>query len=180
MRRLTFFVIAMLSMTTLAGCTVKKEIKQATPTAAATTTPEATASAVAGLDPATSQSVSDGVCATQIPDDWASSGNGRGFTSSGARFILFGNYLAGDSEWTAAVNIIATVAAGAHAETHATADSISYAAADGTSYEIRRRIGNRYCDFSVTSTTPASDEEHATWLAVGASMTAVSEATATS
>jgi hypothetical protein len=179
MRRFAFFVVAMLSMSTLAGCTVKKEAKQET-TVASTPTPNASAPAISGLNPATSQSVSDGVCATLIPDDWASSGNGRGFTASGARFILFGNYLAGDNEWTGAVNIIATVAAAVHAESHASADSISYAASDGTSYEIRRRIGDRYCDFSVTSSSPASAYERAAWLAVGASMTAASEATATS
>ena len=122
----------------------------------------------------------NGICAMLVPDDWASSGNGRGFTASGARFTLFGNYLAGDSEWTAAVNIIATVAAGAHAESHAAADAISYATSNGASYEIRRRIGDRYCDFSVAASTPASDEERAIWVAVGASMTAASDATATS
>jgi hypothetical protein len=164
----------------LSGCSFESDGKK-TPTAVSTAAPPpgATASAIAGLNPATSQSITDGICTTLIPDDWASSGNGRGFTPSGARFILFGNMLENDAEWTAAENIIATVAAGQHAKPQTSADSITYLSDDGTSYEVRKRIDNRYCDFSVTASSPVSDDEHAVWVAVGASMAGASEATAT-
>ena len=180
MKRFGLLAVTCLSLVLLGGCSVESDGKK-TPTAVLTPTPPpgSTASATVGLNPATSQTISDGICTTLIPDDWASSGNGRGFTPSGARFILFGNVLANDAEWSAAVNIIATVAAGQHAKAQTTADSITYLSDDGTTYEVRRRVGNRYCDFSVTSSSPVSDEEHAAWLAVGASMGAATQATET-
>jgi hypothetical protein len=190
MKGLVRFTAMLVALVTLVGCSFKHESGNATsPAATATTAPPiATATAAtaappvataAGLNPATSQTISDGICSTLIPDAWTNSGNGRGFTASGARFILFGNLISGDSEWSAAVNIIATVAAGQGAKPHETAGSISYQTSDGTSFEIRRRINDRYCDFSVMSTSAASADEQAVWQGVGASMTAAPAAEAT-
>lgn len=180
MKRFSLLVVTGLALVMLGGCSFDSDGKK-TPTAAATVTPPpgSTASAIAGLNPATSQSITDGICTALIPDDWASSGNGRGFTPSGGRFILFGNILANDAEWAAAENIIATVAAGQHAKPQTSADSIAFLSDDGTTYEVRKRIDNRYCDFSVAASSPVSGDEHAVWVAVGASMTAASEATET-
>lgn len=178
MRRLLRLSAISITLFALVGCSFKHESGNATaPAATATAAPPV--STVAGLNPATSQTISDGICSTLIPDEWTDSGNGRGFTSSGARFILFGNLISGDQAWSAAANIIATVAAGQGAKPQETADSVWYQKSDGTSFEIRRRINDRYCDFSVTSSSAAPAAEQAIWQGVGASMTAapVSQAT---
>lgn len=175
MRKLGAVPAMLLLLLTLGGCTLHKADKKLpAPTATQTISAPgiASAAAVAGLKPAESQSISDGICTTLIPENWIVSNNGRGFTPSGARFTLFGNKLSGDPAWTAAVGIIATIAAGKGAQPTQTADSITYADAGGTSFEVRRRLSDRYCDFSVTSLTKAPDDERALWPAIGASMAA--------
>ena len=133
--------------------------------------------ASAGLDPAASQTITDGICTALIPDEWVENGNGRGTSPSGARFTLFGNKLAGDAAWSAAVGIVATVAAGETGKLAQSADSISFTRDDGSSFEIRRRLADRYCDLSITSGAAAPAQERALWPLIGASMAGVTTAT---
>jgi len=164
-----------LLLLTLAGCSLHKS-DDATSTPVATQPAASTAAATiapgTGLDPTSSQSITDGICATLIPDEWVNSGNGRGTAPSGARFTLFGNKLSGDAAWTAAADIVAALATGQGATADRTADSITFTNTAGTSFEVRRRLADRYCDFSVTSIAKAPDDERALWPAIGASMTA--------
>ena len=177
MKRFNFIPVIALLALALAGCTLNEK-KDATPTSVPQPTPAAstavptTATAAAGLDPSSSQAITDGICTALIPDGWVATGNGRGTAPSGARFTLFGNTLSGDADWNSAANIIATVAAGRDAIPTQTADSIAFANQAGTSFEVRRLIGDRYCDFSVTSFSKVPDEERALWPAIGASMSA--------
>jgi hypothetical protein len=179
MRRLGAVPAMLLLLLTLAGCSLHSDEKRNSPaptaTQAAAATAIASAAAVAGLNPTDSQTISDGICTTLIPENWIVSNNGRGFSPSGARFTLFGNKLSGDAAWTAAAGIVATIAAGKDVQAIQTADSVTFANAAGTSFEVRRRLSDRYCDFSVSSTRKAPDEERALWPAIGASMAAAPE-----
>jgi hypothetical protein len=174
MRKLGAVPAMLVLLLTLAGCSLNKHDDEKTPTPAATQAAASTtvASAVAGLNPADSQTISDGICTTLIPENWIVSNNGRGFSPSGARFTLFGNKLSGAAAWTAAAGIVATIAAGKDAQAVQTVDSITFANSAGTSFEVRRRLSDRYCDFSVSSLTKVPDEERALWPAIGASMAA--------
>jgi hypothetical protein len=173
MRKLGALPAMLLLIVTLAGCTLHDKDREETPTATpAVATAVASTAAVAGLNPADSQTITDGICTTLIPETWIVSNNGQGSSPSGARFTLFGNKLSGDAAWTAAAGIVATIAAGKSAQPTQTADSIVYANAAGTSFEVRRRLADRYCDFSVTSLTKVPDAERALWPAIGASMAA--------
>ncbi len=167
-------VIALLSLT-LAGCSLSGK-DGAPPTPMPTVAPTSVATA-AGLNAAASQTITDGICTALVPDAWVDLGNGRGTSPSGARFTLFGNKLVGDNAWAAAAGIVATIAANGAGKLDQSADAASFARADGSSYEIRRRLADRYCDFSVTSGLAATAEERAVWPAIGATMAAASVST---
>ncbi len=161
-------VIALLSLT-LAGCSLSGK-DGASPTPMPTVAPTSVATAAAGLDAAASQTITDGVCTAFVPDAWVDLGNGRGMSPSGARFTLFGNKLVGDNAWAAAGGVVATIAANGAGKLDQSADAVSFARADGSSYEARRRLSDRYCDLSMTSALTATPEERAIWPAIGATM----------
>jgi hypothetical protein len=84
------------------------------------------------------QAISDGVCLAVIPDGWVDDGTGRGTTSDGGRFVLFGGRVANDAAWRAAVNVVATPAAGrAIASDERTAETIHSVYADDLGFELR-------------------------------------------
>ncbi len=126
----------------------------------------------ATLDPATAQVITDRVCQARIPVDWVETGAGRGTTPSGARFELFGNRLASDDEWQAAVELLLNqvkARPGATVERDDTFVRVTYA--DHRGFVYRARFPDRYCDFAVTSMSgPVPTEERAYWDAIIASL----------
>lgn len=176
MRKIGAAPAMLLLLVMLAGCSVSKNDDTKTPAPVATAVDAVSVAAGAGLNSARSQTISDGICTALIPEDWAISNNGRGTAPSGARFTLFGNKLSGDAAWTAAAGIVATIAAGQDVKPDQTADSITFVNADGTTFEVRRRLAGRYCDFSVSSLTKVPDDERSLWPAIGASMAAAPDA----
>jgi hypothetical protein len=160
-------VMAVLFAFTVAGCsTDDDEGEEPTQTAAPTATvqPSATAGSQ-GL--VSGQAISDGICLAVIPDGWVDDGTGRGSTNGGGRFVLFGGSVASDAAWQAAVNVVATPTANRSiASLEQTADSIHVTFADGRGFEYRQRFGNRYCDLTVTRSTPFTPEEQAVWPAI--------------
>jgi hypothetical protein len=160
----------------LAGCTTSDdegdpptEPAGATSTATSSRPTKTVASATGeALSDANGQSISDGVCQALIPDGWVDDGTGRGSTSSGGRFVLFGGHILGDAEWQTASNFVATPAAGRTiASLERTSDSIHVVFGDDRGFEYRKRFGNRYCDLAVSSLSrPIPPEEQAYWPAV--------------
>jgi hypothetical protein len=132
-----------------------------TPTVAATLPP-------ATLSAANGNTISDGVCRALVPEGWVDDGTGRGTTSGGHRFVLFGGRVRNDAEWNAATDIVATPTAGKTvASIERTVDSIHVVYGDDRGFEFRKRFGDRYCDFSVASNSRSiSPEERAFWSAV--------------
>ena len=132
-----------------------------TPTVAGTL-PPATLSAVNG------SVITDGVCEGLIPAGWVDDGTGRGSTTGGHAFTLFGGQVRSDAEWEATIDLIATPAAGNGVESlDRTDDSIYVVYADGRGFEFRKRFGDRYCDFRVTERAgPIPPEEQVYWGAV--------------
>lgn len=126
----------------------------------------------ATLDPASAQVITDRVCQARIPADWVETGAGRGTTPSGARFEIFGNRLASDDEWQAAVELLLNqvkARPGATVERGDTFVRVTYA--DHRGFVYRARFPDRYCDFSVTSVSgPIPAEERAYWNAIIATL----------
>jgi hypothetical protein len=185
-----------LLMPLLAACTTSddegEEETPAAPTptavvtpAAGTSVPTASAPAMATrspateeelppatLDPASAQVITDRVCQARIPAGWVETGAARGTTPSGARFELFGNRLASDAEWQAAVELLLNqvkARPGATVERDDTFVRVTYA--DHRGFVYRARFPDRYCDFSVTSVSgPIPAEERAYWDAIIATL----------
>jgi hypothetical protein len=173
----------------LAGCSSDDDEGEDTPTsapptqAASTATGEPTTAATpdsggtgATTVPATfaagsGQIVTDGICQATIPDDWVDTGTGSGSTASGARYALFGNIIRTDDAWNQAVKLVKDAAAkieGANVsegETFVRVDN-----PDNKGFEYRGRFADRYCDFSVTSTSSVPEDERAIWDAIIGSM----------
>lgn len=120
------------------------------------------------LTDANSQSITDGVCVALIPDGWVDDGTGRGTTTSGARFVLFGGRVSSDADWTAAIDIVATPTAGEPVSSvDRDDDSIHVVYADDLGFEYRKRFDTVYCDFTVTSSSKAiAEDERAFWPAI--------------
>ena len=179
-------VLSVVLTLALTGCTTADDEGE-TPTAVNGQTPtqtqaQPTASTQATLPPATlsaanGNTISDGVCQAIIPEGWVDDGTGRGTSSGGHRFVLFGGRVRSDAEWNAAAEIIATPAAGRTvASLERTEDTIHVVYGDGRGFEFRKRFGDRYCDFSVTSAfSPISSEEQAYWPAVIANLAPVQQ-----
>jgi hypothetical protein len=168
-------IVALIAVLGTAGCTTEDdEGDEPTPTAGASATsaadPTATSASTETAGAQTQingQAISDGVCLAVIPDGWVDDGTGRGTTSDGGRFVLFGGRVLNDAAWQSAVNAVATPSAGrAVASDERTADMIHVVYADDRGFEYRKRFGNRYCDLSVTSSRPISAEAQAIWPAI--------------
>src|SRR5215218_8374351 len=188
----TCLTIAILSVVVLAGCGGNND-KGSTPTTtadsatAATETPGQglalnTPTTTGTLPPATLSAangnvISDFQCEALIPDDWVDDGTGQGTTSGSHGFVLFGGTVRSDADWDATVNLIATPSAGFTVESlERTEDSVYVVYADDRGFEFRKRFGNRYCDFRVTSRGRAiAPDEQAYWVAVMESLTPVQQ-----
>jgi hypothetical protein len=140
-------------------------------TAAAATTRAATA-VPATLPSGTGHLISDGICQATIPDDWVDNGSGSGTTPSGARYILFGGLLKSEESWKEAVQLVKDQAGSQDgAKVSEGDDFIRVDREDNRGFEYRKRLADRYCDFSVTSASVAiPDQERAIWDAILASM----------
>lgn len=172
-RRLWSVVLALLLTPTVAACATDDDEgdEPTEPTGStATTSSTATVASTATTETLTQingQAISDGICLAVIPDGWVDDGTGRGATTGGGRFVLFGGRVTNDAAWQAAANAVATPAAGREvASEERTADTIHVVFADGRGFEFRKLFGNRYCDLTVTSSRPFSPEEQAIWPAI--------------
>lgn len=186
MRTARWLVLLLIAGAILSACTTKDDEGDeptANPTPTATLAPVTATSvgtigagptqgAVATLSDAAGQRISDGLCQATIPDGWVDDGTGRGTTSSGARFTLFGSVLGDDAAWRSAADVVATPAASRPISAiRRTAASVRIDFADNRGFEYRARYGDRYCDFYVyRSAGPIPDQERAVWDAVIASL----------
>jgi hypothetical protein len=130
------------------------------------------ATAAPTLSAATGQTVTDGICNVTVPIEWVDSGNGRGLTTAGARYQLFGGQAADDAAWQEAVQLALD-----QAERHPDSvisqgdDFVRVAYPDDTGLVYRGRYDRIYCDFSVTVSGRAlNDEEKAGFEAAVASL----------
>lgn len=138
----------------------------AEPTDAPTSTSEVPATIA--LTDANAQIVTDGVCTALVPDGWVDDGTGRGTTSGGHRFVLFGGRLTTSTSWATAINVVATPTSGRTiASVERSDDSILALFADDRGFEYRERFDSTYCDLTVSSAGKAiSPEERAFWDAI--------------
>jgi hypothetical protein len=133
---------------------------------------EPNATAAPTLSAATGQTVTDGICIATVPIEWVDTGNGRGLTTVGGRYQLFGGQAAGDAAWQQAVQL-ALDQAERHSDSQITQgdDFVRVAYANDTGLVYRGRYEGIYCDFSVTATGRAlTDEEKAGFEAAVASL----------
>lgn len=163
--RFRSLIVAVLAMVVIAGCTTDDDDA---PDATVTTAPELPTAAASPTSNTTSlvsgQGISDGICLAVIPDGWVDDGTGRGTISGGGRFVLFGGRVATDAAWQAAVDAVATPAAGRDVATvEESADHVFVTYGDNRGFEYRKRFGDRYCDLNVTGVRPFTDEEMAVW-----------------
>lgn len=129
----------------------------------------------ANLTDANGQSISDGLCLALIPDGWVDDGTGRGTTTGGHRFVLFGGRVSSDADWERAVEIVGTPTAGRSvASIEREDDSIYVVYAGDLGFEYRQRFDTRYCDLTVSSSSrPISEAERAFWPVIIESLTPV-------
>jgi len=188
----TLVTMAIFSIVVLAGCAGDDDEGE-TPTATAATAAAATETpgqgltlntppttgtvAPATLSAANGNVITDFQCEALIPDGWVDDGTGQGTTTGGHGFVLFGGTVRSDADWDATVNLIATPSAGFTVESlERTEDSVYVVYADDRGFEFRKRFGNRYCDFRVTSRGRAiAPDEQAYWDAVMQSLTPVQQ-----
>ena len=136
----------------------------ATPATGATAVPVTFASG-------SGQIVTDGICQATVPDDWVDNGTGKGATSSGARYELFGNIIPTDDAWNQAVQLVKDAADKTEGANITEGDNfvrVDYP--DDEGFEYRGRFADRYCDFSVTSSSAIPEDEREIWVAIIASM----------
>lgn len=167
----------------LAGCSTGGDKKSVTPTAGSqvtvageaskppaksTGTAATEASKPAELTDENAQIVSDGLCQMLAPDGWVDDGTGRGTTSGGHRFVLFGGRLTSSTSWAAAINVVATPTSGRSIASIDKSDlSIRANFADDRGFEYRERFDSTYCDLTVSSASgPISQDERAYWDAI--------------
>jgi hypothetical protein len=139
-----------------------------------TATPAGAASGTAStVIPATlasgsGQIITDGICQATIPDDWVDNGAGAGTTASGAKYTLFGGLLKTADSWKEAVQLVKDQAGSKDgAKVSEDDDFVRVDFKDDRGFEYRKRINDRYCDFTVTSNSTAVPEaERAIWDAI--------------
>jgi len=121
----------------------------------------------ATIAPDFASTISDGICAATVPEDWALTGGGAGQTPSGARFELFGNHLRSDDEWQASVDLLLAQAESRQGAVEQGESFVRVTYPNDRGMVYRARFPDRYCDFSVTSLTrPIPAEERAYWDAI--------------
>ena len=182
-------LLVLLTGIMLAGCSSDDDEGEDTPTSApptqavstATGAPTTAATSDSGGTGATpvpatftagsGQIVTDGICQATIPDDWVDNGTGSGATASGARYELFGNTVRTDDEWNQGVKLVKDAAAKTEGANVTDGDNfvrVDYP--DGKGFEYRGRFADRYCDFTVTSSSAVPEDERAIWDAIIGSM----------
>ncbi len=131
------------------------------PTATSETPPTPTVEVVTG------STTTDGICQITIPDDWVDDGTGRGETSLGDRWTLFGGSAATDTAWTAAKDLLKSQFDGvADVTIDDSDDRLTVIEPNGRGYYLRQRFESTYCDFAVSSIRDNTDEVTQTWVAV--------------
>ena len=163
--------LAMLALAIVLGGCAGDDDEGGDPTATAETATQALPqnTPTAGtLSAANGNLITDSLCEALVPDGWVDDGTGRGSTSGGHAFVLFGGTVRSDADWDATDNLIATPSSGfAVASFERTDDSVHVVFANDRGFEFRKRFGNRYCDFRVTSRGPTiSPDEQGFWDAV--------------
>jgi hypothetical protein len=94
-------------------------------------------------------------------------GTGRGVTSQGDQWLVFGNKIASDEAWNSARDLLKSQMSGRDGvEIKETDDSISVTLANGRGYVDRVRFRDRYCEFSVMSNRDQPETVTVTWLSV--------------
>ncbi len=179
-RALQWALVALLFAVVVVACSTSDdegETPTSTPQPSATSAPaELTVPPIATtgvpatieLTDANAQIVTDGICQVLVPDGWVDDGTGRGTTSGGHRFVLFGGRLTTSTSWATAINVVATPASGRTiSSVEKTDDSILALFADDRGFEYRERFDSIYCDLTVSSVSrPISPDERAYWDAV--------------
>ena len=150
MRRLAPILIALL-LVVLAGCGGGDDPDPTPPPI-----PTSTAS-LAG------STATDGICQVTIPDDWVDDGTGRGQTSLGDRWTVFGGTIASDDAWVRAIELVKAQVGTDGATVDQTDTAITITQANGRGYVHRERFGSRYCEFSVKTTADRSAEVVTEW-----------------
>ena len=114
---------------------------------------EPNATSAPTLSANTGQTVTDGICNATVPIEWVDSGNGRGLTTEGGRYQLFGGQAADDAAWQQAVQLALDQAEG-HPDSQIIQgdDFVRVAYPNDTGLVYRGHYGSIYCDFSVTTT----------------------------
>ena len=172
MTRTRWFNLATLSLlaSTLAACGGDDDPE---PTATiAPTVAVATAQPTSAV--VTGSTASDGVCRVTVPDDWIDIGTGRGTTTQGDRWSLFGGSIAGDAAWTSAKELLRTQMNNlTGAEIMDEGDRIVVTTPDGRRFIVRQRFESRYCELSLSSSREVAVEEQAVWLEVAATLAPV-------
>jgi hypothetical protein len=182
-------LLVLLTAIMLAGCSSDDDEGENTPTPApptqtastATGDPTTAATSESGGTGATTvpatfaagsgQNVTDGICQATVPDDWVDNGTGSGSTASGARYELFGNTVRTDDDWNQGVKLVKDAAAKIQEAKVTDGDNfvrVDYP--DSKGFEYRGRFANRYCDFTVTSSSAIPEDERAIWDAIIGSM----------
>jgi hypothetical protein len=115
----------------------------------------------------TGSTTTDGICQITIPDDWVDDGTGRGETSLGDRWTLFGGSATTDTAWTAAKDLLKSRYDGIADVTINDSDNqVTVIEPNGRGYYLRQRFETTYCDFSVSSTRDNEEKVTQTWVAV--------------
>jgi hypothetical protein len=173
---LRYLFIAMVLGGFLAGCSSDddEDDPTATPVPPTPTSTAAAATVAPTVVTGAGQIVTDGICQANLPDDWVDDTTGRGTTSSGAKYALFGGRVRSDDAWKEAVELVKSQAeAKEGANVTETDNSIRVDLADNRGFEYRVRFDTNYCDFSVTSTSPIPEEERGLWDGILASLAPV-------
>jgi hypothetical protein len=173
----TLAVLCLMLTLLLSACATGDDEKSDEPTPAGSG-PTATASAdeptrVAStvepedLSDVNGQIISDGLCQALIPDGWVDDGTGRGTTTSGGRFVLFGGRAATDSDWERAADVVGTPTAGRAIDSlEREDDAVRALFAEDRGFEYRKRFDTLYCDLTVTSGKAVPETERAFWDAI--------------
>jgi hypothetical protein len=143
------------------------EKKEPTATAAQGTSVVVDTAVTEGTLTSVGSSATDGLCQVTIPDTWVDDGTGRGVTSQGDQWLVFGNKIASDEAWNSARDLLKSQMSGRDGvEIKETDDSISVTLANGRGYVDRVRFRDRYCEFSVMSNRDQPETVTVTWLSV--------------
>ena len=117
---------------------------------------------------------SDGICQVTIPDDWSDDGTARGRTSTNARWTLFGNRLADEAEWQAAVTLLKDQQGSRPGATvDERSDRVTVTQAEGRAIVVRQRFDDRYCELGVTAAGAVTPEVAAVWTSVAGTLAPV-------